>query len=260
MRRYIGLCASIMWLSACGGTSAVGLSTRVGAPRGASAVPGQAEQRLEVANGITVERVRLSVEKLELEREGVDDDSDDSDDSSEAGTSDDAGDDSQELETGPFLIDLSGEALEGQVVRLRDVQVEPGWYDEIEFKIERLSVESAGDDAGLKELAERGASVIIDGRIDGVPFSFTSALEVEQEREARFEVKADDAQNVTININPGSWFTGSSGQRLDPRDSGARSAIESNIKNSIDAFDDDDHDGGEDHDDDDDDSGDDDED
>ena len=246
-RRYLGMCASIMLLSACSGSepTSVGLSTRVGAAKSATAVPGQSEQRLTLSNGITVERVRLSVKELELELEG-----DDDDDSSDAGTGDDHSDDSKH-ETGPFLIDLSGAELEGTVVQLRDVQVETGTYDEIEFGISKVSVDDAGDNAGLKELAEREASVIIDGTIDGQPFSFVSSLTVEQEREARFEVTAEDSQNVTINIDVSRWFTSSSGGRLDPRESSVRSDIEENIKNSIDAFDDDDRNGGEDHDDDD---------
>jgi hypothetical protein len=247
MRRYLGMCASIMLLSACGGSepAAVGLSTRVGAAKSTASVPGQSEQRLTLSNGIIVERVRLSVKELELELEGDDDD----DGSSDAGTADDHGGDRKD-ETGPFLIDLSGAGLEGTVVQLRDVQVETGTYDEIEFDISKVSVDDAGDNAGLKEMAERGASVIIDGTIDGEPFSFVSSLTVEQEREASFEITAEDTQNVTINIDPSGWFTSSSGGRLDPRESGARSDIENNIKDSIDAFDDDDRNGGEDHDDD----------
>ncbi|MBZ4421790.1 hypothetical protein [Myxococcus sp. RHSTA-1-4] len=252
MRRYLGMCASVMLLSACSGNepAAVGLSTRVGAAKSGAAVPGQTAQRLETSNGITVERIRLSVKELDLELEG---DDDDDGLSGESGSSDtEAADDHDERETGPFIIDLSGQELEGKVVQLSNVQVEPGIYDEIEFGIEKVSIEDAGDDAGLKEMAQQEASVIIDGRIDGQPFSFVSSLTVEQEREARFEVKAEDGQNVTINIDPSTWFTGPDGQRLDPREDESRSAIEESIKKSIDAFDDDDHDGGEDHDDEDD--------
>lgn len=246
MRRYLGMCASIMLLSACSGSepASVGLSTRVGAAKGTASVPGQSAQALTLSNGIVVERVRISVKELEMKLEGEDDAT-----STDAGTGDDHGDDSKH-ESGPFLIDLSGAALEGTVVQLRDVQVETGTYDKIEFDISKVSVESAGDNAVLKDMAEKGASVIIDGTIDNQPFSFVSSLTVEQEREARFEIKAEDTQNVTINIDPSLWFTGESGQRLDPRTSDARSKIEEAIKRSIDAFDDDDRNGGEDHDDD----------
>ncbi len=247
--RYIGLCVSVMLLSACSSQPAsVGLSTRVGASRGAAAALGQTRQRLEVSNGITVERVRLAVRKLELKQEG---DDGLEDDTNEGGTADDRSGDDSERRMGPFLVDLASEALDGQVIRLRDVQVETGTYDKIEFEVEKVSITEAGEDAGLKEMAQLEASVVIDGSIDGQPFRFVSGLSVEQEREARFVVRPEEGQNVTINIDPRAWFTGADGRRLDPREDGFRSEIENSIKRSIDAFDDDDEDGGEDHDDDD---------
>ncbi|GMU08975.1 hypothetical protein ASNO1_52280 [Corallococcus caeni] len=245
--RFIGLFASVLCLSACGNSaSSVGLSTRMGSAVSGAGLPGQAVQRLETSNGITVERVRLSVRELELKREGHHDDDATEDD---GGTSTDDHSE-QKQRTGAFLIDLSGTALEGQVVRLRDVTVEPGLYDEIEFDIGKVSATEAGDNAALKELADLGASVVIDGHIDGAPFQFVSSLRVEQEREADFEVTAGDDQNVTINIDPSTWFTGEGGTRLDPRDEHNRSQLENNLHKSIDAFDDHDRNGGEDHDDD----------
>ncbi|NOK18854.1 hypothetical protein [Corallococcus carmarthensis] len=245
--RFIGLFASVLCLSACGnGASSVGLSTRMGSSVSGAGLPGQAVQRLETSNGITVERVRLSVRELELKREGHHDDDATKDD---AGTSTDDHSE-QKQRTGAFLIDLTGTALEGQVVRLRDVTVEPGLYDEIEFDIGKVSVTEAGDNAALKELAELGASLVIDGHIDGAPFQFVSSLRVEQEREADFEVTGGDDQNVTINIDPSGWFTGEGGTRLDPRDDHNRSQLENNLHRSIDAFDDHDRNGGEDSDDD----------
>ncbi|MCY1046144.1 hypothetical protein OV208_32835 [Corallococcus sp. bb12-1] len=246
--RFTGLFASIMLLSACGnGASSVGLSTRMGSAVSGAGLLRQSEQRLALPNGITVERVRLSVRELELKREGHHDDDDSSDD--DAGTSvDDKGEHKQR--TGAFLIDLSGAALEGQVVRLRDVTAEAGTYDEIEFDIGKVSVTEAGDNAALKELAQLGASIVVDGLIDGTPFQFVSSVRVEQEREATFVVADGSDQNVTINIDPSGWFTGEGGKRLDPRESSARSEIENNLHRSIDAFDDDDKNGGEDSDDD----------
>lgn len=244
--RFIGLFASILCLSACGnGTSSVGLSTRMGSAASSAGLPRQVTQRLELSNGITVERVRLSVRELELKREGHHDDVSKED----AGTgTDDHGEHKQR--TGAFLIDLSGTSLEGQIVQLRDVSVEAGIYDEIEFDIGKVSVTEAGDNAALKELAELGASIVINGRIDGEPFQFVSSVRVEQEREASFEVTSGGDKNVTINIDPSSWFTGEGGTRLDPRDERNRSRLENNLRDSIDAFDDDDRDGGEDSDDD----------
>lgn len=243
MRRFIGLFASLMWLSACGNsTSSVGLSTRMGSAVTGSALTRTSSQRLALSNGITVERVRLSVRELELKREGHHDDR--SDDDSDAGSDDDKAGHKQR--TGSFLIDLSGTALEGQLVRLQDIEVDVGTYDEIEFDIGK--VDPATAPTALKELADLGASLIIDGHIDGEPFQFVSSLRVEQERKVSFEIVAGDDQNVTFNIDPSGWFTGKDGKRLDPRDSSARSQLENNIQKSIDAFDDHDRNGGEDDD------------
>ena len=103
----------------------------------------------------------------------------------------------------------------------------------------------------MLDLAQRQASVVIDGKIDGEPFSFSSGLSVEQEREVRFEVGGAGNESITINLDLTRWFVGADGARLDPRVEENRSAIESNLHRSIDAFDDCDRDGREDHDDDD---------
>ncbi len=244
--RFIGLCVSVMLLSACGNSERVkvGLSTRVGSARGAQAVAAKSAQQLEPAAGITLERVRLSVRELELEYEGDDRDDGRDDDDDQWDLPDD---DEQRL--GPILIDLSADDLNGRIVPVGDLRVAPGVFDEIEFDIGKLTVAQAGQDAALRELAELGASMVIDGHIDGQPFSFVTSVRMEQEREARFEVKDGQAPNITLNIDPTGWFIDGNGQRLDPRDASARATIEDNLRRSIDAFDDDDLDGDEDDDD-----------
>lgn len=225
------------------GPLAVDLSARVGASPTASGA--RLEQRLEVASGITVERVRVLVRKMKLEREGQDDTTPDanSGDPSSAG-----GDGELELEAGPFLVDLSGAALEGgQVVKFTQLKVEPGMYDALDFKVAKISADEVGGKPELAEMQQNQATVIIEGKIDGQSFRFSSGLEVEQKREIRFEVGEDNG-NITLSLDPRGWFTNASGNRIDPRQSDARSALETNIKRSIDAFDDEDHDGGEDHD------------
>lgn len=235
----------LIWGCSAGGPLGVDLSARVGA---SPTTGSQLVQGLEAGNGITVERVRVLVRKLRIEREGEHDDSA-LDSSTESPTA--TGDDSEiELKVGPLVVDLAGAALDGaKVVKFNELTVEPGFYDEIKFKVAKISADEVGGDAGLAEMQQSQASVIIDGKIDGQPFKFVSGLEVEQERQIRFEV-AESSENITLSLDPRSWFTSSSGTRLDPRQSDARSPIETNIKRSIDAFDDEDHDGGEDHDDD----------
>lgn len=233
MKKIVGALAVLM-LAACSGSEQVGVSVRMGAPR-TSTSQAQQKQGLTLANGIEITRVRMVIEKLDLENE-------DEDDSLE-------GTDREEVEAGPFLVDLSGAGLEGQLAQVLDTSVAAGHYDKLEIKIHKVDDSKSRGDAVFADMVQKDASIIVDGKIDGADFSFVSSLDEEQEREASFDV-GEGAANITLNVDITKWFTNSSGQRLDPRESSNRSAIESNIKASIDAFDDDDHDGSEDLDDD----------
>ena len=237
-------------LGACStDTVAVGVSARVGSPTATTAsrlvAQGTVSPQVVLSNGIEVDRVRLVVRKLELKDAAA------AVSTADAGSDDSGSGREGEFETGPFLIDLSGAALEGQLVSLPEVKVPAGVYEEIEYKIGVPSASQAGSDAALADMAQRQASIIIDGTIDGEAFSFVSAEGVEQEREVTFEVGGARDESVTINLDVAKWFQDGSGNRLDPRVAGNRSAIEENLKKSIDAFDDHDGDGHEDHDDDD---------
>ena len=100
-------------------------------------------------------------------------------------------------------------------------------------------------EAGLAALD--GASVAIDGTIDGAAFTFTSSLVSVQKREAILVVSADGgSSNVTLTVDPGGWFRAADGSRLDPRAASSRGAIAAHPAASIDAFGDDDVDGHED--------------
>ena len=90
------------------------------------------------------------------------------------------------------------------------------------------------------------ASAIIEGTFDGQPFIFVTALEAEQELEGRFVV-TDKSANVTFDVDSSGWFS-KDGVRLDPSDPANRAAIEANLRNSINAFQDDDGIGHENHD------------
>ena len=50
-------------------------------------------------------------------------------------------------------------------------------------------------------------------------------------------------QNVTLNVDPSTWFGGSGTARLDPSVAGNKSAIENNIQSSMKLFEDNDHNG-----------------
>lgn len=224
---------TLMMLVACSGSDQMGISVRTGAPRTGAAT--SRKQALTLSNGIELTRVRMVIQKLDLEQEGEDESMD--------------GTEREEVEAGPFLVDIAGDALNGQAEHVLDVSVAAGTYDELELKIQKVEDSAAKSDPKFADMVAKGASVIVDGKIDGQDFSFVSSLTVEQEREASFTI-GEGAGNITLNLDVTKWFTGESGQRLDPRQSSNKSAIEESIKRSIDAFDDDDHDGAEDHDDD----------
>lgn len=205
------LMTAVLVVTACGGAGTTTISTRVGAlSAGAPLMVGDVE----------LQRVRIVIRELEVER---------GDDENEV-----------EFESGPFLLDLSGDGLSGGVIQQFVTEVPPGVYDEVEFEIHPLSGDLP-EDEGLREMFTRGASVIIDGVANGAAFSFESNLMDKQELEGSFDLGGGD--NVTLNIDPSGWFLGASGEPLDPSDPANESTIEANIRQSIDAFDDDDSDG-----------------
>lgn len=238
--RWLQAAAVWVFLAGCGGDARVRFSVR-GSPA-TTTQAGVSRQALQAAQGIELTRARILVRELELERDGGDDDSSTTDDSGSG--SDDPSTSRSELETGPFVVDLQGAALEGGVQRVVDVAVPAGTYHELEFEIHRgtSSDERESTDPAVQAMVAKNASVILEGTVDGEPFEFVTGLEVKQEFEGTFELTAE-TNNLTLSVDPSGWFTSSTGGRLDPRDSSARSAIESNIKHAMKVMNDDDEDG-----------------
>jgi hypothetical protein len=209
-------------LGGCGSPT-LSLSARAG---GAPAA-GLARGALSVAGGATIDEVRLVIRRVRLD----------------AGGGSDGGSGSSEVEVaaGPFLVDLAGALLDsGAVATVLDAEVKEGTYRRLRFDIHKLSGGEATGDARLAAMA--GTSVVVTGTFHGAPFTFSSALDEEQEREGTFQV-GSGSNNVTLSIDPSRWFVDGSGAGLDPSDPSNRSRIEASIKASIDAFDDDDRDG-----------------
>lgn len=232
MKKLLGSLA-LLSLVACSGSDQVGVSIRTGAPRTGASTTRQ--QALTVATGLDITRVRMVISRLDMRQEGEDETKEQ--------------EDLSKVEAGPFLVDLSSDALSGQITQVLDASVAPGHYNKLEIKIHKVDDSKTMADAKFADMVQKQASVIVDGTIDGAAFSFVTSVDEEQKRKASFDV-GTTAENITLNVDITKWFTSSSGQRLDPRQESNRSAIEENIKNSIDAFDDRDHDGAEDHDDD----------
>jgi hypothetical protein len=223
--------------AACGGGNALSLSARAASAASTSPTALTSSMlrsdALTLSNGITIDRLRIVVEKLELERASA--------------TPDDAVD-LQEFEAGPFLIDLSGAELSGTVQTVVSASIPPGTYREVKFDLHKpdLSEPGVASNPALSAMAAAQQSIIVDGTIDGQPFSWSSQVDAEQQFAGTFDV-GTGAQNVTLNIDVTGWFGGSGSARLDPRVSSNQSQIENNVQASFKVFDDENRDGVEDH-------------
>jgi hypothetical protein len=226
MKRVLSL-ALFFTLAACGGGTKLSLSSRTGT---AASPAASSPRALALSNGITIDRLRVVIREVELER---------------ASAQRDPVKDLEEFEVGPFLLDLQGTALNGTVQRIVVSDVPAGPYRELKFKVHKPS-SSESADPNVKAMADLDASIVVEGQIDGQPYTFMSAVDAEQKFEGSFDLAAG-INNVTLNLDPSSWFGGAGAARLDPRQSANRSQIENNIQISMKAFDDDDRDGQPDH-------------
>jgi len=232
-------CLLVLTLAAaCGGSgsSQVALSARAGtAASTAATAAGQQSQPLDLGNGIILTHLRVVLSEVKLEGTA----------STDAGTTGDE----VEFKTAPMLLDLAGASLDsGTTQQITISDVKSGTYREIKFKIHKPSSTEPGvsSDAGLAAMASQNASIIVDGTIDGAAFTFTSAVDAQQQAEGTFNF-GDGSHAMTLNLDASTWFGGIGAARLDPRVPGKRSAIENNIQKSFKAFQDDDHNGREDH-------------
>jgi hypothetical protein len=143
---------------------------------------------------------------------------------------------------GPFLLHVSG----GPITQEFTIEVPAGTYDELRFIVHELE---DGQKSGAPEIDGPRASMAISLAVDGAePILFTSEVNDAQRIPGTFVVEDGKApDNITLSIDPSGWFTASDGSFLDPRIGSNRQAIEDNIRQSIDAFEDDDRDGHDDH-------------
>ena len=205
---------------------------------------------LDLGNGIVVSRVRVVVERVALEGPeaatpdagagGSDDPASHelvADRSSDGGTDGGLGDDddADEVKVGPFLVDLTGDKLATGISQVFDADVPAGTYGEIKVVIAPVAVADAGSSAGLADM--NGESIIVDGTVDGTAFSFQSTIHVKQKQESTIVVASDgSSSNVTLTVDPKTWFVASDGSRLDPGTDASKPQIEDNIRRSVKAF------------------------
>lgn len=232
MRRFIGVASLlVVFVGACNrpestntGNGVVSVSLHV-----LDATP--TALRAADACGNTLDSAQIVIRNLDLELSGEGED---------------------EQESGPYLIDLAGADLTGSLqTDFAEIEIPRGTYDQLKFKIHKLEADDPDDEAAaganpaLAELLDAGQSVRIEGtNSDAGAFTFESDLNEEVEREAGVVVgdSASGIDGLTLTIDPSGWF-GTAGDCVDPTSEESESAIEENIKTSIDGAEDDDRDG-----------------
>lgn len=254
MQRYaIALPILAVALAACGDATAPGSqpgahamqvafsTTSSASARATGPAPGVSTDLTigDSAHALVITRAQLVIEKLELET---------SDTATCGGEEHD--DDCSEIERGPMVVDLPLTAGASSAI---DVSVPQGSYRKLQFAVR--AVEQGEEDASAFLAAHPdldGVSLRVDGTFDGVPFTYTAALEAEVEREFNPPVEIDaSGKSITVNVDLSTWFTTSAGVVIDPATAlpgGANEAlVAANIRSSFGAFEDDDHDGHDDH-------------
>ena len=243
------------------GSKSHGASVSVSA-KGAEVAAAAPSAPLDLGNGILLERVRAVIRKLVLEPEddatvpptcaacqGVEcrDADEDGLTETEHDHDGDTDDDVNDVVLGPLLVDLSGETLAGGLDQIFGGTIPAGTYEELELVIGPITAAQAGSDAGLAEMAARNASVIVEGTIDGAPFTFVSSLATEFDIEGHAVVSSGGTANVTISMGPKHWFGATGAGRCDPTDPAQKEMSERLIRAAVHAFQDDDRDGHDDH-------------
>jgi len=156
----------------------------------------------------------------------------------------------EELESGPYLLDLPLSAGATSVVT---VDVLPGTYDEFEFKVHVPSDDAENADFLAAHPDFNGVSIRVTGTWNGASFTYETDVSAEQEMELAPPLVVTDAgtSDFTLYIDIGTWFRANDNSLIDPSSANNggpnESVVNSNITSSFDAFEDENHDGHDDH-------------
>ncbi len=176
------------------------------------------------------------------------------------GTTGSTGHDFEELEAGPFVLEVAVTDT-GLQAAIPSSVVPAGSYDGIDFEIHRVrSTEKLNIQATKGGVVLDGLSIVLEGTCTGSatgtppvtpapkPFAVTSSMEVGVEYESPVVVPEGTTSNVTLSFDASKWLAGPDGSTLDPcvGDPAVNDQIMANVKASLRAFGDDDKDGHED--------------
>lgn len=184
-------------------------------------------------NELIIERVEMVLREIELER-------------AEGACNDDAPG-CEDVEFGPILVDLP---LDPGAAQRLAVEVPPGTYEEIEFEIHKPDDDDAADLAFLAEHPDfKDVSIRVRGTWNGLPFTYETDLNAEQELDFVPPLVVDEQTvvNITIFVKVDTWFRDANGDLVDPSTANKgepnENLVRDNIIRSIEAFEDDDGDG-----------------
>src|SRR5437016_5136410 len=197
-------------------------------------------------NTLAITSVELVLRKVELkpvERDACDESSQvtvatvatsasDGNDGNEGNDMNEADEECDELEAGPILVDLPL----GGIERMFEATVPAGTYDELRFQIHKPSDNGdAADQAFLTAHPDfAGISIRMEGTFNGAAFTYTSALDVDQE--LRFnppiEVTAGTSAKLTVSLDLSGWFR-NSGTLVDPATAAEGGANEDLVRRNI---------------------------
>lgn len=205
-------------------------------------------------NTLVIDSVFMVVKEVELKRSEATTDCSHDGSADDSSSHDDMGmdDDScEELESGPYLLDLP---LTGGATSVVTVDVVPGTYDEFEFKIHKPE----DDDSNAAFLAAhpdfKDVSIRVVGTWNGAPFTYETDLNAEQEMDLVPPLVVGEAgtADLTLFIDIGTWFRFPDNSLINPSTANKggpnEGTVEQNIENSFQTFEDEDHNGHDDHD------------
>jgi hypothetical protein len=148
------------------------------------------------------------------------------------------------VKVGPFIVNLN---IDGSTTDFAVNNLPAGIYDELKFEIHKLEASETPPDPEFKDGDNSSLrySVIVKGVYNSNEFVYKSRKSAHQELE--FEnllvVGENTATNLTIAVDPSSWFY-KEGVLLDPTNPSNENDIDNNIEHSFKkAFKDNDHDG-----------------
>ena len=137
----------------------------------------------------------------------------------ENGDCDADGEQCDEVEAGPFAVDVP---LTGEPVTVASDAIEPGSYEELEFEVEDFDADEGEDASAFEQLLEEvrnqfadwptTASLVVEGTFTpegGTPTSFRAyfqaEIELEMDLEPPLEI-TDAGETITVELHVADWF------------------------------------------------------